>query len=102
MADTLAWPVHVEAGRIATVPYRSDDLELQNVLVLMATTPGERIAGDLTYGTPDQVGAREYDEQAVISAAEQWCRRAEIVDLEAVMASDDVRRIDVRAAVRRR
>lgn len=101
MAEMLAWPVRVEAGRLATVPYGSVDEQSQHVAVLLATRPGERVAVP-GYGTPDPVGVRAYDAEAVLAAAARWCPHAEVVSLDAALDAVDTRRLDVAVAVRRR
>lgn len=76
MARTLAWPVRIEAGDIATVDVGSIEEAAQNVAVLSQTRPGERIAmgpAARDYGTPDPVGRHGYDPQPLIDAAARWC-----------------------------
>lgn len=101
MPSILSWPVTVEAGRFVTVDADSDDAQVQHVTVLLATREGERVAVP-AYGTPESVGVRDYDEQAVLAAADRWCPEAEIVDIDSAMSVQQTRQLDVTVGVRRR
>lgn len=101
MPRILSWPVRVESGRLVTVDADSDDAQAQHVAVLLATRERERVAVPV-YGTPESVGVRDYDEQAVLAAAGRWCPDAEIVDIDAALSLQEHRRLDVTVAVRRR
>lgn len=102
MPQILAWPLRLQAGRIATVDSESDEAQAQHVAVLLSTRPGERVAVP-NYGTPDQVGVREYDEQAIGAAMDRWCPDAVLVDLDAALDAQESRTVtvDVRVARRR-
>jgi hypothetical protein len=97
----LAWPVRVENGRLVTITYGGADEQVQHVGVLLLTQPGERVAVP-DYGTPESVGERDYDEQAVLAAADRWCKKAEIVSLDAALSAQETRQLDVTLSVRRR
>lgn len=101
MPRILSWPVRVEAGRLATVDADSDDAQVEHVAVLLATRERERVAVPV-YGTPESVGVRDFDEQAVLAAAGRWCPDAEIVDIDAALSVQEKRRLDVTVGVRRR
>lgn len=101
MPSILSFPVMVEAGRFVTVDADSDDAQAQHVAVLLATRERERVAVP-EYGTPESVGVRDYDEQAVLAAADRWCPDAEIVDIDSALSLQETRRMDVTVGVRRR
>lgn len=101
MSRIYAWPMRVTAGRLVTIDARSAEAQRQHVAVLLTTRPGERVVVP-AYGTPDPVGVRDYDVQAVEAAADRWCPEARIDGIDAALDVQDHRRMDVTVRVERR
>lgn len=70
MAKTLAWPVHIDAGQVATVEIGSHEEQDQNIGVLLHTSIGERPDAP-QFGAPQAIGS-QVDVLAIQDTISYW------------------------------
>ena len=93
MAYTLAWPVQIDNGQVATVEIGSQEEKDQNISVLLHTSIGER-PDSPQFGAPQQIGS-QVDVLAIQDVINFWFPTYRVVVTTGVPDSEGRVRIDV-------